>query len=587
MTNKRNSHPLVIFRRLLRQSPHRWLLIASAIISVLIPVTLVLMIHFERILIDLALDHNVSSVITCLYWLGAVLLIRVSLTWLFAVVSGQYNELSMLHLRKAAVSSLTRANVRQFEEISSGDIISRLTNDLNGINQFLSKQVYECLLMPLVIGLSFAYLVSINWWLTISVCIISSLLSWWGARFSRPVSQISRQLQERLALANSTAKDAIGGLEVNRAFNLAEHFDEKFHHDVAGVVEKEKELAKQQSLLEWITTFNLTLPDVLLYAICGYLVFHGKMTVGALWAYKQLYVYVKNPLSSVPEILGLVRMRMTAVERVLEVLELEPERHHGTVTQPDLSGDYVVDIAGLSFSYGEDRGLALNNVDLKIRKGEKVALVGASGSGKSTIAKLIMGFYTDYDGDISIMGHSLTHWDLHALRDNIAYIAQDCFLFPGSIKDNIKLVKPDASDAEVIKAAKLANAHNFICSFREGYNSLAGELGARLSGGQRQRIAIARAFMKNSHLILLDEPTASLDANAQSIVQHSLDNLTQGSTCLIITHRLSTIRDADRIIVLDKGRVVGVGTHEELLSSNPHYIALYSRELNEQERQVG
>jgi ABC-type multidrug transport system fused ATPase/permease subunit len=302
------------------------------------------------------------------------------------------------------------------------------------------------------------------------------------------------------------------------------------------------------------------------------------MTFGSLFAFINLLNYVVNPLGSLPNILASMSEASGAAQRVFKLIDYIPERLDGRAIKPSATQTRVIDLNHVSFSYEKDSPI-LKDVSFSIEKGKRVAIVGPSGGGKSTVLKLLLGYYPLPDSYIYLFGADLNTWQLKSARQQMAYVAQDTYLFPISIAENIRLGRLGASQVEVEQAARQANIHDFIVSLPGGYDTLAGERGARLSGGQRQRISLARAILKNAPVLLLDEATSALDTESEALVQEALERFMVDRTTVVIAHRLSTIKNADRVLVLDDGKIVEEGTHAELIAQGGLYQELYQRQF--------
>jgi len=571
---------LTAFREILRRFPNRYLVALGLTAMVLNTVLGVVVGHLLKLLVDAAVAGFFTAFLKLLLLDVAIHVVRAFIAGMNTYVFGKYSEEGVARLREEAVSHLTKASLHEIERFHSGEFTSRLTNDLRWIRTFMGYNLSTLVYSPLEVLLVFAYLSSVNWKLTLVTLVTAPLLVGLGQVFSPAMYRLGKELQERLGSLSVILKDVLSGIRVARAYNLASVFDGKYQEATDRAVATARTLAHRHVLLDGTTGFMSIVPYILLYGLGGYWVMQGEMTPGGLVAFVSLSSQLTKPLSLMPALVGRAHTDMAAANRVFEIFKLVPERTTGSV--PDTSwasADVVVEASGLSFSYPGRKQEVLRDVTFQVRKGETLALVGPSGSGKSTLAKLILGLYEGYSGVLDVFGVPVREWDLTSLRANIAFVAQDPFLFPGSIRDNIACGRPGASDEDIIAAAMAAGVHDFVARLPKGYETEVGELGGRLSGGEKQRISIARAMLRDAQLLVLDEPTSSLDAESEALVEEALWNLSKGRTTIVIAHRLSTIRNADRILVLDRGTVVETGTHEELMARDGLYKKLYRSQI--------
>jgi ABC-type multidrug transport system fused ATPase/permease subunit len=316
------------------------------------------------------------------------------------------------------------------------------------------------------------------------------------------------------------------------------------------------------------------------YVVCatygGYLAFNGRISAGSLIAFMLLQRFIVNPTSQLPNLIMNIRSSLGAGKRLLQLYTLQTEETSGEEYKQKDS-DTAIDFHKVSFHYASGNE-AIKNLSFKVKRGSNTAIVGASGCGKSTIMNLICGFYKLNDGEIEIYGKNIKHWKLSSLREEIALVSQDTYLYPDSIEENIKFGKPFSTREEVIRAAKAADAHSFIMELCNGYDTQVGERGVKLSGGQRQRLGIARAILKGAPILLLDEPTSALDYESELLIQQVLEEVSRDKTIITIAHRLSTIKKADRILVMDKGTIKEWGTHDELILKDGIYKKLYNQQ---------
>jgi ABC-type multidrug transport system fused ATPase/permease subunit len=398
------------------------------------------------------------------------------------------------------------------------------------------------------------------------------------ARLNQPIARRAQEMQQAIGDTVSIAQDGLGGLMVTRAFNLAGVMDDRFRQANQKAMGKGLMLTRFQAAADGSGSVFGVLPFLITFGFGGYLAISGHLTFGNLTAFIVMLNFVANPLSSLPPIIAGIGEASGAAQRMVRILDQDTERMDGQKFPFDEKAA-VVRFAHVDFSYGEEP--VLQDVSLSIQQGQTVAVVGPSGGGKSTLLRLLLGFYPLEENRLLLFEQDLNDWSLRSAREQMALVAQDTYLFPVSIAENIACGRPGASQAEIERAARMANIHDYIVSLPEGYRTLAGERGVRLSGGQRQRLALARAILKDAPILLLDEPTSALDTESEALVQEALERFMAGRTTIVIAHRLSTIRDADRVLVLEGGRIVEQGSHDELMSRAGRYKELYLRQFDE------
>jgi len=533
-------------------------------------------------IIDIIVDNDWQAAVKAIIVLAFLAIFRMIIGYTNSLTSYRYDILSGRKLRKKAMERIHSLPISYFESKHTGEVISRVVNDIDKLQSYYSDSIagtWSYLPMNTIVGLWL--LLSINWKLTI-ICVISiPLFTIVIGKISMPIAESGKKIQECIATCNSYLRDFIEGIEIYKIFTMEKRHGKHFEDAVdEGVIHARKKSARQR--VSWaIGSFNYVLPTVLSYAIGGIFVARGEMSIGDLVAFSTVLPPVANITHQFAgSYTGLIE-HMGIAKHFFELIDEKPERTDG--------GDYSKSGAGVELefkdvSYSYPNGLAvLKDCIFKVPGGKTIAMVGASGGGKSTLFKLLCGYYTSYTGEIRINGAELSEWNLDDLRRNIAYVSQESYLFDNSIKENIRFGKLDATDEEVIEAAKKAYAHDFITELENGYDTKLGERGVRLSGGQAQRIAIARAILKNAPLILLDEPTAALDTKAEFYVQKALENLSQNKTVFVIAHCISTIEKSDNILVLENGHIIEQGKHADLVSRGGRYIELYSSQIAREE----
>ena len=493
---------------------------------------------------------------------------------------GLVGEGVVADLRKALYGHLLGLSVRFFETRKTGEITSRLTSDITTVQGLVSQALAQFIGQSITLVGGALVLFIINLQLTLVMLAIIPAVIVAGAYFGRRLRGISTQFQDSVAAANASAEEAIAGIRVVKSFT-AEVQERGRYGDL---IDDSYRLARLRALVRAffvpsiIMAMFTGITVVLWYG--GRQVLSGNLQPGDLIAFLFLTLFVAGSVGSFTGLYAQLQEALGASRRIFELLDT------GTDLPAPASPRQLDRVAGrvtfdrVGFSYG-DRGeeLVLDGVELEANPGEVVALVGPSGAGKSTLVTLIPRFYDPTVGAILLDGIDLRELNTRALRSHIGIVPQETLLFSGPIAENIRYGRPEASDAEVIAAAESANAHPFIQEFPDGYATLVGERGIKLSGGQRQRVAIARALLKDPRILILDEATSSLDSESESLVQAALDRLMQGRTTFVIAHRLSTVLGADRIVVLDRGRIVQSGSHDQLVAAPGLYRELYERQF--------
>ncbi len=479
----------------------------------------------------------------------------------FAIVS----EKGMADVRKALYDKLITQPISFFEERRVGEITSRITADVEQLQGAFSITLAEFLrqVVILVAGISIlgwlAPKLSLVMLLSFPIIVILAIV------FGRYIKRLSKERQDKLAATNVIVEETLQSFSAVKAFTNEWYESFRYARSVDEIVKISLRFARTRGVF-FIFIITVLFGGIFFVLWQGaLLVERGEMEVGDLFSFIIYTGLIGGAIASIGNLYTSLSGAMGATERILEILERSEEVPLKEHPEPVQSLQGKIRFHEVSFAYPTRLDMVvLHDVSFKVNAGHKIALVGASGSGKSTIAKLIMKFYTPLRGQIEIDDRPIDGYDVTALRRSIAVVPQEVILFGGSIKENILYGKHEASDAEVEEACKKANAWSFIQSFPDGLQTIVGERGIKLSGGQRQRIAIARAILRNPGILILDEATSSLDAEAEKEVQDALNTLMEGRTSVIIAHRLSTIRNADQIYVIDQGVIVEQGTHEEL-----------------------
>ncbi|TGE26150.1 ATP-binding cassette domain-containing protein [Hymenobacter aquaticus] len=486
--------------------------------------------------------------------------------WLFTQVS----EFTVRDIRQALYRKFVTLPIPYFEKHRVGAITSRITSDVGQIQDSFSLTLAELFrqVMTLIVGITFIMLVSVKlslfMLLTFPPIVVVAMI------FGRKIRVLAKATQDELAKTNVIVEETLQGINTVKAFTNEEFETRRYTSSLTRTVQAALRSNLYRGGFVSFVIIGLFGGIILVLWRAATLVAAGQMTIGDLTSFALYTIFIGASVGGLGELYGKVQSTLGASERILEILDEPSEPTH----RPRVAGTAPLLVRGdieyrnVAFSYPTRPDLpVLKNIDFDIQAGEKIALVGPSGAGKSTIVQLLMQFYELSGGKILIDGRDIQFYDLTELRRHIGIVPQETLLFGGSIRENIAYGKTAATDEEIVLAARKANAWQFISTFPEGLDTLVGERGVKLSGGQRQRIAIARAILKNPAILILDEATSALDSESEKLVQQAMDELMQNRTSIIIAHRLSTIRKVDKILVIDGGRIVEQGTHDELSSS--------------------
>ena len=554
-----------------------WLLLGLCLIlSVGTAVTVILESYLLKVIMDGAIDKDMTLVIRYTMYIVATTMLILLMGYFKTYFSGRFSEKITYELRMKTFRCAKDLNMEYYDTHNSGDIVSRITSDIGTIKGFLQDTIISALYEPLIFILAIMFMFKLSVKLTIfsvlavPVMILISILA------GKPIGKYSKEQMDELGAVNSFAQDIIGGISVIKAYTLESIMGKKYNAAVDKSIKKSLKVVIFTSLNIALGITMSMIPFIIVFGYGGYLAINGEMTYGGVFAFINVMNFVARPLSTFPVIINSIKTTSAGLERVNEIWSEEKERIDGENYKTD--NKIAINFKNVTFGYKTGEKI-LNNISFQVKDGETVALVGHSGCGKSTVLKLLTGFYKIQEGDIEIYGHSLNDWNLNQVRKNLSLVSQDNYLFPESIYTNISYGRENATGEEIKNAIEIANIDELIGELEAGMDTLVGERGSRISGGQKQRISIARALVKNAKILLLDEATSALDINSEYEVQKGLDELLKGRTAVIVSHRLSTIKNVDRIIVIDEGRVVEEGKEETLLENGKLYKELYSTQL--------
>ncbi len=534
---------------------------------------------------------NVMSTADLFKWLIWFLLVAFLLkeifTFLQSYLMTDVSTRVLTDLRNKVYNKLLDFSLDFYTKEHAGNLVSRITYDTsiiqNSITEGLTTLVSQSfqVVVCLVMVFSVRAIYKIDWMLLILSMLVLPTLVYPIVRIGKKLKKISTSTQEQMGAVTTTLFETISGIRVVKAFGMEEYERNKFAKQNHGLYRLFMKSAKREQLIGPITEYIGVVCAALVLWLGGSKVVSGELSAGAFIAFLVSLMLMVRPFNQLSRVYSIIQKALAAAERIYNIMDTE-------ATIKDMPNAVAIPvlkdrITFKNINFGYDSVPVLKDIGLEVKKGEVVAIVGPSGCGKSTLVNLIPRFYDPTRGEVLIDGRDIKSATLESLRGQVGIVTQETILFHDTIRANIAYGGQVASDEEIANAAKIANAHDFISKLPEGYNTIVGERGHRISGGERQRIAIARAVLRNESILILDEATSQLDMESEKLVQDALEKLMKGRTVFVIAHRLSTVKFATKIIVLDKGRIVETGTHEELLRKNGLYKRLYDLQFLEEE----
>ncbi len=577
-----------VLKRLLRYVRPYWktLLIVSGLLLVRTGLDLIPPLIQKRVIDQVIGEGNLDPL-----WGLIAVLIGVYVFTRVAEFGDQYlrhvvGEQFIFDLRVKIYAHLQRLSMSFYENTSTGELMSRVTNDVNVLERFITHGVALTLTDLLrLIGASLVLLL-LDWQLALVMLVPLPVLAVGLWLFNHRIRPIYRRVRDRLGDINASLQDKLTGIRVVKAFQQEEVELGHFRGVSRDYFQERVNAIRTWSVFFPVFRFLSALGGALVLGFGARMVVNGRVTLGTLVAFLSYIISFYEPLRRLTEVDNTFQQAIAAGERIFELLDSEPSIQEApdTVVLDEMRGEIMFD--QVHFRYGEkdsppelEQRNVLHDISFQVEPGQAVALVGPSGAGKTSIANLVCRFYDPDRGRVLVDGHDLRQVQVQSLRKHVAVVLQDTFLFNTTVRDNLIYGMKDASQEDIVAAARTAHAHDFIQQLPDGYDTAIGERGVKLSGGQKQRLSLARAVLADPRILILDEATSSVDAEAEYLIQQALEEVMKGRTALVIAHRLTTIRDADKIIALENGRIREVGSHRDLLAREGLYSQLYQRQL--------
>lgn len=534
-------------------------------------------------ILAVAIDHYITrGNFSGLYWISAVYVGVYVLTWVVGCIQTYLRfwlgQRLILDLRMDMFSRLQRLSMSFYDKRHVGRIMSRVTNDVETLNEFLTSGVEAAIGDIFILVGIVAVMLILNAQLAMITFIVVPVLLIGTILLGSRVREAYRLTRKKISGVTANLAESISGMRVVQSFSREMANAQQFDRVNVENLQANIQAARYSALFFPMVDVLGTLGTCLVIWFGGTSVMGGSLTLGILVAFMAYVTRFFMPIREISMLYNNVQSALAATERITEILDAKREVQEAkdAIELPKIKGE--IEFKDLSFGY-EPENFVLHDINVKINENERIALVGPTGAGKTSLASLVARFYDPQKGGITVDGYDLRRISLKSLRSQMGIVLQDTLLFTGSIRENIAYGRPEASEEEIVEAAKAVGAHDFIISFAQGYETDVGERGVRLSMGQRQLISFARALLANPRILILDEATSSVDAYTELLIQNAVKKLLEKRTTLIIAHRLSTVRSADRILVIDAGRIIDTGTHEELMSREGLYRKLYEMQL--------
>lgn len=560
--------------------PHKLLFALDMTASVIVSIIAIFYPVVTRIMLnDLIPNRKYNMIILFGCLLLTLYFIRMLLNFFIQYKGHVMGTKIQGQMRRDMFDHLEKLPYSFFDTHQTGKIMSRINNDLFEVSELAHHGPEMVIVSVISVAVSFIYLATIDLWLTLIVFACVPILLIVAISLQGRMNRAFMESRTACADINAAVESSISGIRVTKAFTNAKKEAEKFEVGNSSFVRARSKAYKAMGQFHSTTSFVTNVFNVIVLIAGGFFLYDGRIDFADYSAFILSVNLFLTPVMTFIDFIEQYQNGVTGFKRFIEIMDAEPERDpENAVDIGTVSGE--IEFKNVSYGYNRDKDV-LKDISLKIGKGKTFALVGPSGGGKTTICHLIPHFYDIDSGEILIDGKNINGITLDSLRRNIGIVQQDIYLFNASIRENILYGRLDATDDEVIAAAKMANIHDYVTSLENGYDTVIGERGVTLSGGQKQRLSIARVFLKNPPILILDEATSALDNTTEIMIQQSLNELCKGRTTLVVAHRLSTVKNADEIAVISDGKIMEQGTHRQLIEKNGLYADLYNKQFRE------
>jgi ATP-binding cassette, subfamily B, multidrug efflux pump len=533
--------------------------------------------YFAGKIVDQVIFGNQENLLwKLLLMMIGVTVIKTVVRYSYQIMFERMSQDVVYKIRELLYGRLQRLDFSFYDRTRTGDIMARMTGDMEAVRHFTAWSIYMIFENLTILIFAIVFMFYIHPPLALAMLAVTPIIGYFAYRMTYDVKPMFSAIRGQFSRLNSVVQENISGNRVVKAFAKEDYEVEKFSVENEAFKEKSLDSAKVWEKYLPILDSLAGLLTVVMILVGGIMVITDSLTLGELVMFNSLIWALNNPMRMAGWLINDIQRFVASAEKIEDLMNVEPQiaTHKDSIKMETIKG--VVEFDQVSFSYGEEQ--VLGDISFTAKPGQTIAIIGPTGSGKSTLVNLLTRFYDADAGDVRVDGVCVKDWDIHQLRDSMAMVMQDVFLFSDTIEGNIAYGAPDASMDEVMAAARMAEAHDFISELPEGYDTVVGERGIGLSGGQRQRIALARALVKDPAILILDDTTSAVDMETELRIQTTFKTILRDKTCFLIAHRISSVKEADMILVMENGRIIEKGNHEELLLKKGHYYTVFNNQ---------